>query len=40
MELQSADVVQLNLEALYQIVPSCFTEVKDARGGGKTSRQL
>ena len=29
MELQSADGVQLNLDALYQIAPSCFTEVAD-----------
>lgn len=35
MELQSADLVQFNIEALYQIVPSCFTEVKDTRGGVK-----
>ena len=27
MELQSADGAQLNLDALYQIAPSCFTEV-------------
>ena len=33
MELHSADGVQLNLDALYQIVPSCFTEVADTRGG-------
>lgn len=38
MKLQSADGAQLNLDALYQIVPSCFTEVADTqeRGGGKT----
>lgn len=37
MELQSADGAQLNLDALYQIAPSCFTEVADAdTGGGKT----
>ena len=35
MELQSADGVQLNLDALYQIAPSCFTEVADTRGGVK-----
>ena len=29
MELQSADGAQLNLDALYQIAPSCFTEVAD-----------
>ena len=39
MELQSADGVQLNLDALYQIAPSCFTEVADNElGGGKASR--
>ena len=37
MELQSADGAQLNLDALYQIAPSCFTEVADTdTGGGKT----
>lgn len=36
MKLQSADGAQLNLDALYQIVPSCFTEVADTQGGGKT----
>ncbi|MEQ2507950.1 site-specific DNA-methyltransferase [Segatella sinensis] len=34
MELQSADGAQLNLDALYQIAPSCFTEVADADTGG------
>ena len=29
MKLQSADGAQLNLDALYQIAPSCFTEVAD-----------
>ena len=39
MEMQSADGVQLNLDALYQIAPSCFTEVAapELEGGGKTS---
>ena len=32
--LQSADGVQLNLDALYQIAPSCFTEVADPKSGG------
>lgn len=32
LPLQSADGSQLNLDALYQIAPSCFTEVKDADG--------
>lgn len=34
MELQSADGAQLNLDALYQIAPSCFTEVADTDTGG------
>ena len=39
--LQSADGVQLNLDALYQIAPACFTEAADSKaGGGKTSCQL
>ncbi len=29
LQMQSADRVQLNLDALYQICPSCFTEVAD-----------
>ena len=33
MELQSADGAQLNLDALYQIAPSCFTEVADTQEG-------
>lgn len=47
LELSSVDGTQLNLEALYQIVPSCFTEVKDDKTGElrhvvnfKTLRQL
>lgn len=37
MEMQSADGAQLNLDALYQIAPSCFTEVAEPdTGGGKT----
>ena len=36
--LQSADGVQFNLDALYQIAPWCFTEAADPKtGGGKTS---
>ena len=31
--LQSADGVQLNLDALYQIAPSCFTEAADPKTG-------
>ena len=34
MELQSADGAQLNLDALYLIAPSCFTEVADPDTGG------
>lgn len=33
LELNSVDGAQLNLEALYQIAPSCFTEVKDDKTG-------
>lgn len=33
LELQSADGVQLNLDALYQIAPSCFTEAEDPMTG-------
>lgn len=32
MDMQTPDGAQLNLDALYKIVPSCFTE---ARGGEK-----
>ena len=35
MDLQSADGAQLNLDALYQIAPSCFTEVADPGTGGQ-----
>ena len=38
MELQSADGVQLNLDALYQIAPSCFTEVADNEFFGGVKR--
>src|SRR5574344_1809323 len=33
LEGKSADGAQLNLEALYQVCPSCFTETKDAATG-------
>lgn len=33
LDLTSADGVQLNLDALYQIAPSCFTEVRDPKTG-------
>ena len=33
LSLQSADGAQLNLDALYQIVPSCFTEATDPKTG-------
>lgn len=32
LPLQSADGAQINLDALYQIAPSCFTEAKGADG--------
>ena len=33
MDLTSASGASINLEALYQICPSCFTEVKDEKTG-------
>ena len=33
LEMQSADGAQLNLDALYQIAPSCFTEAADPNTG-------
>lgn len=33
LDLKSIDGAQLNLEALYQIAPSCFTEAKDPKTG-------
>lgn len=33
LELKSVDGVQLNLDALYQIAPSCFTEAADPKTG-------
>ena len=33
LEMQSADGVQLNLDELYQIAPSCFTEAADPKTG-------
>ena len=33
LELKSVDGAQLNLDALYQIAPSCFTEGKDPKTG-------
>ena len=33
LDLQSADGAQLNLNALYQIAPSCFTEATDPKTG-------
>ena len=38
LEMQSADGVQLNLDALYQIAPSCFTEAADPKMGGGVKR--
>lgn len=47
LDLSSVDGTKLNLEALYQIAPSCFTEVKNDKTGElrhvvnfKTLRQL
>ena len=34
MELKSVSGSQLNLDALYQLCPSCFTEVRDEKSGG------
>jgi adenine-specific DNA-methyltransferase len=31
--LTTEDGIQLNLDALYQIVPSCFTEARDENTG-------
>lgn len=33
LDTQSADGAQLNLDALYQIAPSCFTEAADPKSG-------
>ncbi len=33
IESESVNGAELNLEALYQIAPSCFTEIKDAKTG-------
>ena len=33
LELKSVDGAQLNLDAFYQIAPSCFTEAKDPKTG-------
>lgn len=33
LDMQSADGAQLNLDALYQIAPSCFTEATDPKTG-------
>ena len=33
LSLQSADGAKFNLDALYQIAPSCFTEAKDPKTG-------
>lgn len=34
LDMQSANGAQLNLDALYQIAPSCFTEAADSQNGG------
>ena len=33
LDLNSADGTQLNLDALYQVAPSAFTEVRDDKTG-------
>ncbi|MDD6103289.1 MAG: site-specific DNA-methyltransferase [Bacteroidales bacterium] len=38
MKLTSASASEINLEALYQICPSCFTEVKDEKTGELTHK--
>ena len=38
MKLTSASGSEINLEALYQICPSCFTEVKDEKPGELTHK--
>lgn len=38
LALQSADNAQLHLDALYQIAPSCFTEVADPTTGAVTRK--
>ena len=35
LDLNTPDGAQLNMDALYQIAPSVFTESRDARGGGE-----
>ena len=40
LDLNTPDGAQLNLDALYRIAPSVFTEGKDPRGGGKTCSEL
>ena len=37
LEFNTTDGAQLNMDALYQIAPSVFTESRDS-GGGKTCR--
>lgn len=39
LDLNSVDGAQLNLDALYQIAPSAFTEVRDSKTG-ETSRKV
>ena len=39
LEMQSVDGAQFNLDALYQIAPSCFTEATDPKTG-KTKRMV
>ena len=38
LDLSSADGAQLNMDALYQIMPSAFTEVRDEKTGEVTRK--
>ena len=38
LETTSVDGTKINLEALYQIAPSCFTEEKDEKDGRDKAR--
>ena len=37
LDLNTPDGAQLNMDALYQIAPSVFTESRDVRGGGENA---
>ena len=41
LNMNTVEGTQINLDALYQICPSCFTEVLDNQeGGGKKSSRF